>query len=72
MGRNKTTGRIFKSKGLSLNPELWKRAEARATELGWSFSEYARRCIEDDLRRGGDVVVRPEKGNQPGTKKVRP
>lgn len=72
MGRNKTTGRIYKSKGLSLDPELWQRAEARAAELGWSFSEYARRCIEDDIRRGGDIIVRAGKGNQPGTKKPRP
>ena len=61
MARSKTTGRIFKSKAISMEPTLRKAAEKRAASLKMTFSEYARRCIADDVRRGGGIIIAPEK-----------
>ena len=35
---------------ISLDPELHKRAKARAAELGISLAEYLRRLLEGDLK----------------------
>jgi hypothetical protein len=34
---------------ITLDPELQRRAHARAAELGISFAEYVRRVLADDL-----------------------
>jgi|SRR5689334_20817329 len=34
---------------ITLDPELQRRAHARATELGISFAEYVRRLLANDL-----------------------
>jgi hypothetical protein len=34
---------------ITLNPELQRRAHAKATELGISFAEYVRRLLANDL-----------------------
>lgn len=59
MGRNKTTGRIYKSKAVSMEPQLRAAAEKRAKALKMSFSEYARRCIAEDVKRGGPISISP-------------
>jgi hypothetical protein len=43
---------------ITLDPDLQKRAQARASELGISFAEYVRRTISRDLaepQRRGDI-----------------
>jgi hypothetical protein len=34
---------------ITLDPELQRRAQAKAAELGISFAEYVRRLVADDL-----------------------
>jgi hypothetical protein len=34
---------------ITMDPELQRRAQAKATELGISFAEYIRRLVADDL-----------------------
>ena len=55
----KTTGRTALSRGVSIDPQLYERAEARWKSLGMVWSEYVRRCIEADLREGGSMVIIP-------------
>ena len=59
MGRRKTTGRVYKSKGLSMDPELLRDAEERAASLKLSFSDYVRRCLVQDISSGGKFVIEP-------------
>jgi hypothetical protein len=45
---------------ITLDPEVQKRAQAKAAELGISFAEYVRRLVASDLgalRRKADVSV---------------
>ena len=35
---------------ITMDPELQRRAHAKAAELGISFAEYVRRVVADDLR----------------------
>jgi hypothetical protein len=37
---------------ITLDPEIQRRARARAAELGISFAEYVRRLVADDLGGG--------------------
>lgn len=60
MPRVKTTGRVYKSKSVSLEPELRAKAEARAASLGLSFSEYLRACLAVDIQKGGSIVIAPK------------
>jgi hypothetical protein len=53
------TNRTFVSRGTSMEDTLYEKALARAKSLGMSWSEYVRRCLERDLREGGDVVIMP-------------
>jgi hypothetical protein len=36
---------------ITMDPELQRRAQAKAAELGISFAEYVRRLVADDLGR---------------------
>ena len=45
---------------ITMDPELQRRAHAKAAELGISFAEYVRRLVADDLgepKRKADVSV---------------
>jgi hypothetical protein len=42
---------------ITMDPEMQRRAHAKAAELGISFAEYVRRLVADDL---GDKNVRPD------------
>lgn len=42
---------------ITMDPELQRRAQAKASELGISFAEYIRRLVAGDL---GDSVHRPD------------
>lgn len=64
MGRTKTTGRVYKSKAVSMEPKLRADAEARAKSLDMSFSDYVRRCLIMDIYQGGKMVISP-RGDQP-------
>lgn len=59
MPRKKTTGRVFKSKAVSMDPKLRADAEKRAAELEMSFSDYVRRCLIIDIYQGGKMVISP-------------
>lgn len=52
-------GRTHKSVGVSMDDQFFEKAVQRAAELKMSFSEYARRCIENDLREGGAMTIKP-------------
>lgn len=62
MARTKTTGRIYKSKALSIDPNLLQDAEERARTLGMNFSDYVRRVIIQDLEKGGPIKIDPMPG----------
>jgi|KBSSwiStaDraftv2_1062776.scaffolds.fasta_scaffold7302263_1 hypothetical protein len=62
MARTKTTGRIYQSKALSIDPKLLLEAEERARALGMNFSDYVRRVIIFDLQRGGSIKIDPMPG----------
>jgi hypothetical protein len=62
MARTKTTGRIYKSKALSIDPKLLEQAESRARALGMNFSDYVRRVIIHDIDRGGSIKIDPMPG----------
>lgn len=59
MARTKTTGRVFKSKALSIDPKLLADAEARARALRMNFSDYVRQCLIKDIYRGGAMTIMP-------------
>lgn len=59
MPRKKTTGRIYKSKAVSMDPKLQSDAEDRARSLNMSFSDYVRRCLIVDIYKGGKMVIEP-------------
>lgn len=55
---------------ISLDPELRRRAKARAAELGISLAEYLRRLLQEDLRTpepAGDPSVFFNLGNSGGS-----
>jgi hypothetical protein len=56
-------GRTHKSVGVSMDEQFFAKAEKRALELKMSFSEYARRCIENDLHQGGSMTIKPWDGS---------
>lgn len=60
MGKSKKTGRTYKTRGISIDPELLEKAEQRAHDLKMGWSEYVRRCLEADLAKGGDMVIVPK------------
>lgn len=64
MPRKKTTGRVYKSKALSIDPKLLKDAEERARSLKMNFSDYVRRCLIVDIYQGGKMVITPETNHQ--------
>jgi hypothetical protein len=57
MPKEKKDGRVYLSKGISVEPMLFDAAMKRATELRMSWSEYVRRCMESDLASGGDMKI---------------
>lgn len=60
MPRNKSVeGRLTRTKGVSLDPELGALAHARANELGMSFSGYVQSLLRRDLQsREKDFVIK--------------
>lgn len=59
MPKQKTTGRINVSKGVSFEPAFIERMEARAKELDMNFSQFVRYCLEKEA--SGPVVLIPKK-----------
>lgn len=43
---------------ISLPKDMLSAARARARKMGISFSRYAQLLVEEDLDKGGDVVLR--------------
>ncbi len=68
MARTKTTGRVYKSKAVSMDPKLLKDAEERARALKMSFSDYVRRCLIVDIYQGGKMVITPQVDEVPPAK----
>ena len=57
---------IYRTVGVSFpNPKLLEDAKARAARLGFSFSAYVVRLIQEDLSTRGDFVLK--EGAIPGT-----
>ena len=59
MTKKTKSGRVFLTKGMSVDPVMYKAAMTRAAELRMTFSEYVRRCMEADLATGGDLHITP-------------
>jgi hypothetical protein len=53
----KQSGRTFISKGISIDPQFYDAAMARAESLGMKWSEYVTGCLKRDLAHGGDFVI---------------
>jgi len=57
-GQEKTKkGRIYLSKGVSIDPGLFDLAQNRAESLGLKWSEYVVGCLKRDLVSGGDFII---------------
>jgi glycerol dehydrogenase-like iron-containing ADH family enzyme len=52
-------GRTHRSVGVSMDDQFFEMVSRRAAELKMNFSEYARRCIENDIRTGGAMTIKP-------------
>lgn len=50
--------RTHRTIGISFSPELEAAARARAAALGLSFSTYVQQIVEQDVRKGGPMIVR--------------
>ena len=50
--------RTFLSKGLSIHPEVYEKATARAESLHISFSQYVAQCLKNELANGVDSDLR--------------
>ena len=56
MGRQKTTGRIVKPKGVGFEPGVLEYLQFITTEVGGSRSSFINRLVKDDAaKRGMDV-----------------
>lgn len=58
--------RTFLSKSLSIHPEMYASALARAEALGMSFSQYAAQCLRRDLDNDGGFTVPVRTPKKPG------
>ena len=57
MARKKTTGRIYISKSISLDPVLLEKIQERADELKLSFSEYISHIARLETEQKGKPFV---------------
>jgi hypothetical protein len=57
----KASGRVYLSKGLSVDPVLADEISKRAAELRMSWSEYLCRCAEAEISRGGAFKIDPKR-----------
>lgn len=57
MNAKKKPGRVYLSKGVSIDPHLFQEAQERAESLGLKWSEYVVGCLKRDLAAKGDFVI---------------
>lgn len=65
----KKLGRIYISAGVSIDPETYEKAKARAAKLRMGWSEYVRRCLELDMASDGAMVINPTPPPAPPSKR---
>jgi hypothetical protein len=58
-------GRVYLSKGISIDLELFDLAQERAEALGLKWSEYVVGCLKRDLVSDGDFVIPSQKVIKP-------
>lgn len=70
--RKTKKGRTYRSRGLSVPPDIDALIDARIRSLNLPFSRYVISCVRRDLQSGGHFTISPDEEPLPPNRKKNP